>query len=86
MTERIILVPEGTHFRTFVGSRGSLELLPLGTVERECAARGERVYALSEVGEMLDSLWESRTPGEPPQAPERAFLADLRALGESARG
>ncbi len=83
MSERLILVPNGSHFRKFVGSRGSLELLPLGTVERECAARGERVYNLSEVGEMLDNLWEARKPGDAPQEPERAFLADLRGLGES---
>lgn len=37
-------------------SHGKVEVLPLGTTERECAERGERIYKLSEMGEVIEDL------------------------------
>lgn len=44
----------------FVGKRGSLEILPEGTVERECAERGERIYELADLPELLEELRQAK--------------------------
>lgn len=40
----------------YVGARGELELLAEGTVEREAAEAGERIYQLSDLDELLAEL------------------------------
>jgi hypothetical protein len=40
----------------FVGRRGSIEVLAEGTVERECAEKGERIYRPHELDELLDEI------------------------------
>jgi hypothetical protein len=51
------------YFR-YVGERGELELLPEGTVERECAERGERVYQLADLTELLEEIRRSKATEE----------------------
>jgi hypothetical protein len=45
------------HYR---GARGELELLIGGTVEREAAASGERIYQLSDLDELLAEIKEGK--------------------------
>lgn len=63
-----------------------VEILPEGTVERECAARGERIYRPSELDELLAELRESPTPQalELLDAEQVGALLIERALGIAA--
>jgi hypothetical protein len=49
------------YFR-YIGEIGELELLPEGTVERELAERGERLYQLSDLDELLAELRKITDP------------------------
>ena len=50
------------QYFTHCGEHGCLELLPLGTVERECEEKGERIYQLSDLGELLAEIKASKVP------------------------
>jgi len=43
-----------------VGRRGSVEVLPVGTTERECRERGERIYLPSELDDLRAELRAGR--------------------------
>ena len=54
------MIPMAFKYR---GERGTLEILPEGTVEREAAAAGERIYQLHELPELLNEIRQGTAAG-----------------------
>lgn len=69
------------QFFRHVGARGELELLPEGTVERELAEKGERLYQLSDLDELLAELRASKM--DTPSGDPRPGLAESPANPEA---